>query len=822
MFAFSTAASGRTAGGGDGTEETADDGGEGRGDGTEETAGGEGRGDGTEKTADDGGKGADDAGGFSAAYLEVAAMATERGFDANKSRCSDGSFPLFFALGAGQVVTEERVTADGYSIAVNDGADGVPGTPLTMVQYDGSGRRTLPTVDEDCLVLVLGMPGIDPNIRQSSWGHTVLYFAVIHNAWRCVELLLEAKGVDVNLANEGEHTPLFGAAAEGHPECVARLLKAPGIMVNKVNADGYTPLASAANRGKFECVKLLLEDPRVDLMVPCNEGMLPLWHACLHVGPATNNMVDCDGRTDDHTDPIRGLVLFLRSRRVTAMALNHVVEGCRLHLPSKRETFEAEAGGEPLDMWQLMARHVLPILQAQARGKRRWCDWCLRVTPDKDLDLCGGCNQVGYCDRACCQKKAWKHGGHKEACTSMGGGFSTGYHEVATMAKEPGFDVNDSLCSDGFVPIFFAMGALSREAPVYEDCLALVLKMPGANPNVQDVSGQSVIHMAASTNEWRCVEHLLAAPGIDANLQDKEGRTPLRNAVGTNQWRDGDDCHSDDHCNPKCVEMLLSFPGIDVNKADNTGCTPLIWATNQGNTKCVEMLLDADKIKVNQANDIGLTALGTASNQGKSKCTKLLLEDPRVDVNARTNGGVFPLWQACLHLTLDIGNIGTCDGRNDTDPIRGLILFLRSRRVSTKALTSTIKACKRELPSKREIATAKAGGKPLDNWHRMARHVLPILEAQAIGERRWCDWCLRATPDKDLLLCGGCEQVGYCDQACCQQKAWVEGGHKKACAGMAAEAEASAETAAKAGEGKDEGGGGGKKTRKGKKKGGRR
>jgi hypothetical protein len=89
----------------------------------------------------------------------------------------------------------------------------------------------------------------------------------------------------------------------------------------------------------------------------------------------------------------------------------------------------------------------------------------------------------------------------------------------------------------------------------------------------------------------------------------------------------------------------------------------------------------------------------------------------------------------------------------------------------------------------------------------MARHVLPILQAEAKGQKRWCDWCFRVTPDQDLLLCGGCQQVGYCDRACCQKKGWKKasgetmegaaeaecgaaggGGHKDACAGMAAEA----------------------------------
>jgi hypothetical protein len=30
------------------------------------------------------------------------------------------------------------------------------------------------------------------------------------------------------------------------------------------------------------------------------------------------------------------------------------------------------------------------------------------------------------------------------------------------------------------------------------------------------------------------------------------------------------------------------------------------------------------------------------------------------------------------------------------------------------------------------------------------------------------------TPDQDLLLCGGCQQVGYCNKECCQKKGWAK------------------------------------------------
>ena len=65
------------------------------------------------------------------------------------------------------------------------------------------------------------------------------------------------------------------------------------------------------------------------------------------------------------------------------------------------------------------------MLEAQLKGERRWCAYCLKLTPDVNLDLCGGCKQVGYCqqyvleemalpDQTPCHVKHWKDGHRKE------------------------------------------------------------------------------------------------------------------------------------------------------------------------------------------------------------------------------------------------------------------------------------------------------------------------------------------------------------------------------------------------------------------------
>ena len=66
-----------------------------------------------------------------------------------------------------------------------------------------------------------------------------------------------------------------------------------------------------------------------------------------------------------------------------------------------------------------MATHLHPVLKAQDRGQKRWCGWCLRLTPDQNLNLCQGCLQVGYCNRECCQKRDWGEGGHKGKCAAV-------------------------------------------------------------------------------------------------------------------------------------------------------------------------------------------------------------------------------------------------------------------------------------------------------------------------------------------------------------------------------------------------------------------
>jgi hypothetical protein len=226
----------------------------------------------------------------------------------------------------------------------------------------------------------------------------------------------------------------------------------------------------------------------------------------------------------------------------------------------------------------------------------------------------------------------------------------------------------------------------------------------------------------------------------------------------------------------------------------------------------------------------GETPLFAAANLDRDRCVELLLADERVDVSLASNDGMTPLISASIQLMKSMDRVGATDGK---DPARCLVLMLKSRRIPIQNLAHSIAGLRPFLPNRRDVTVAEAGGAPLTQTQKTARLVVPVLEAQLKGERRGCAYCLKLTPDVNLDLCGGCKQVGYCqqyvleemalpDQTPCHVKHWKDG-HKKECARFQEEEEEKKKEAeAAGGGGAGGGGGGGSKKKKGKGKKGRR
>jgi ankyrin repeat protein len=115
--------------------------------------------------------------------------------------------------------------------------------------------------------LLLGAKGIDVNQAEED-GATALYFSSEHGHVNVVKLLLGAKGIDVNKSMSDGQSPLFVAAYGGHANIVALLLEARTSTVNNRVIDpspidstcsGLTPLGAAFKNNHDEAVQLLTD-----------------------------------------------------------------------------------------------------------------------------------------------------------------------------------------------------------------------------------------------------------------------------------------------------------------------------------------------------------------------------------------------------------------------------------------------------------------------------------------------------------------------------------------------------------------------------------
>ncbi|XP_061845954.1 E3 ubiquitin-protein ligase HACE1 isoform X3 [Colius striatus] len=137
------------------------------------------------------------------------------------------------------------------------------------------------------------------------------------------------------------------------------------------------------------------------------------------------------------------------------------------------------------------------------------------------------------------------------------------------------------------------------------ECLVLLLKK-GANPNYQDISGCTPLHLAARNGQ------------------------------------------------KKCMSKLLEY-GADVNICNNEGLTAIHWLAVNGRTELLHDLVQhVSNVDVEDA--MGQTALHVACQNGHKTTVQCLL-DSGADINRPNVSGATPLYFACSHGQRDTAQI---------------------------------------------------------------------------------------------------------------------------------------------------------------------
>lgn len=155
----------------------------------------------------------------------------------------------------------------------------------------------------------------------------------------------------------------------------------------------------------------------------------------------------------------------------------------------------------------------------------------------------------------------------------------------------------------------------------------------GANVNIVDKEGDSVLHYAAFGNQPETMRILLQN-GADINFLNSSHCSALHICAHKKT--------------PHCVRVLLEF-GADVNIQDSYGDTALHDATGKENTEVIELLCGAPNLDFTVRNNRGFNVLHHASLKGNVLATKKILQLSRQLVNTRKDDGFAALHLAALN-----------------------------------------------------------------------------------------------------------------------------------------------------------------------------
>ena len=142
---------------------------------------------------------------------------------------------------------------------------------------------------------------------------------------------------------------------------------------------------------------------------------------------------------------------------------------------------------------------------------------------------------------------------------------------------------------------------------------AELLRLGGADPNVQCYKGSTPLHSAAYYGNVEMVQVLLNLEA-DVNIRNDDGRSPLHYM-----------CTGSDGDGVLNVARLLLDRGADINARDNEGRTPLYTAMNMRRIALIHVLLERGA-NVEAEDKQGRTPFSEVKERGYEEIMKLLSE----------------------------------------------------------------------------------------------------------------------------------------------------------------------------------------------------
>ncbi|CAN2103767.1 ankyrin repeat domain-containing protein [Wolbachia pipientis] len=411
---------------------------------------------------------------------------------------------------------------------------------------------------------------------KANGGRTPLHYAAQEGKLDVVKYLVWEKHADINARDSGGQTPLDYATNSKNNNVVEYLKQAQldlnnelsnavvennidkvkesirrGADVNTKVKNGRTPLHYAAQEGKLDVVKYLVEEKHADVNANDNDGFIPLHYAAAHgnlrlVKYMVEKGADFNAKCNRLRTPLH------------LAAMYGYIEVVK-YLKERGAAFNLKGhyGQSPLH-------------SATINGKLEVVKYLVKEgasIDDKD--------QVGRTPLDYATKKGYKNIveflKQKQSRLDLSSEFQNAINEgnldVAESLVDEGADVNVANGS-GQTILHFAAGS---------DDLELVKRLldKGASVNSTDAVMESPLHYAVAEGGNLEIVKLLVDKGANVNAKNIFSRTPLHLATIVNRLN--------------LVQHLVER-GADFNLSDRYGDTPLSFATKQEYSDTVKYL----------------------------------------------------------------------------------------------------------------------------------------------------------------------------------------------------------------------------------------
>jgi len=475
----------------------------------------------------------------------------------------------------------------------------------------------------DIVHLLLSL-GADPNVPEKG-GQSCLFKAVASGNLEVSEILLREGKADPNLGGQSVLNA-FAGRSPSHRETASsellNLLIRYGAEVNPKQAH-ETPLMAAVRAADLPLCKLLL-DAGAWVDHPSSEGLTPL-HVAVEKDREDLARFLLGAKADPLKADGKGVTPLVLSIRMGNIPIFTLLRAAAPKAPIElAELVQAAANGQ-----LNMVRHLIQLGgDPKAAHDPSGNTLLLEAVQKNDFDF------VRF---LITEAKVDPNAVNAQGQTALMKACAHGHLDMAQLLVVHGAIVDIADVS-GFNALHSAVTASSPET------LAWLLRQYPWLVNRCDRTGESPAHLAVKNANAMRFLPLLARAGANLELVDSDGRSVLHEAAAYSKWVSPED---------SVVRYLIEEHHVSPRVADHGGRTPLLDAAGSGSEGCTRYLMGFGGLDAVDKGGNGL--LHEAARSGILSVLKILVAQKGLEVDRPNKEGWTPLlWGARYPAIFDL------------------------------------------------------------------------------------------------------------------------------------------------------------------------